>query len=280
MTEQTDWKSRLAIVSDEAGAGFRQAVEVCLPLGIRNFELRMLEGERVPYVSEESLRAVEEECQRRHLNIIGLSPGFGKVEVDEPQVEKELTQGLDDTFRLMNRLGVQRLGMFSYKREGAQSPIPEKVEALLARARTRCEKEGFELLLENVPSVWGNTGTRLAEIARATGLRVIWDPANSDASGEPCYPTGYRAVQSFIATVHLKNWDPQRKYVYLSEGVADIQGQIEALVRDGYAGRFCLENHRFDDPQSTEINTRELLGYLEKAGEDRSRLSTDSKERD
>ena len=44
----TDWTSRLAIISDEADDSFAAAVDYCLPLGIRAYELRKLEGGRFP----------------------------------------------------------------------------------------------------------------------------------------------------------------------------------------------------------------------------------------
>ena len=44
----TDWKERLAIISDEADDSFRDAVEFCLPLGIRNYEIRKLGRRSLP----------------------------------------------------------------------------------------------------------------------------------------------------------------------------------------------------------------------------------------
>ena len=265
VTELEKWTERLAIISDEASPGFREATEVCLPLGIRRFELRMLERGRVPYVSEESIREVEEEVARQHLEIVGINPGFGKVDVEDPKADEELSRGFDDAFRLMDRLSVNRMAMFTYTRTDPESATPEKVFQRLDQASERCREQGIQLLIENVPSVWGNTGTRLAEIAEKTEIEVIWDPANSEASGEQAYPTGYNAVRPFIEDVHLKNWDPEKKYVYLEEGAADIRGQVLALVDDDYHGLFCIESHRWDDPEATRINTRQLLGFLAEA---------------
>ena len=58
----TDWTSRLAIISDEADDSFAEAVAHCLPLGIRAYELRKLEGGRFPQVTE---RAVQEVIDNR-----------------------------------------------------------------------------------------------------------------------------------------------------------------------------------------------------------------------
>ncbi len=264
MSDKQDWKKRLSIVSDEAAPGFKESVEISLPLGIRRFELRLLHEDRVPYVSEEAVREVEETLKRHEIEIVGINPGFGKVPVDDPRAGNQLSEGFDDTFRLMDRLSLDRMAMFTYQRTGPDDPIPEKSFELLGKASKRCQEYGCELLLENVPSVWGNTGSRLASFAEHTGLEVIWDPANSDASGEESFPTGYQAVKPFIRNVHLKNWDPDQGYVYLDEGIANIDGQVRALVEDGYLGDFCIESHRWKDPDATRINTNQLLKTLEK----------------
>ena len=49
------WRDRIAILSDEASESFADAVEICLPLGIRSYELRRFGGARFPYVSDEAV---------------------------------------------------------------------------------------------------------------------------------------------------------------------------------------------------------------------------------
>ena len=72
----TDWKKRLAIISDEAEDSFRDAVEFCLPLGIRNYEIRKLGGGRFPNVSDDALQEVIDTVAEFDLNLIGVSPRF------------------------------------------------------------------------------------------------------------------------------------------------------------------------------------------------------------
>ena len=54
----TDWKDRLAIVSDEASESFAEAVGICLPLGIRAYELRKFGGGRFPDVPAKAIDEV------------------------------------------------------------------------------------------------------------------------------------------------------------------------------------------------------------------------------
>ena len=257
------WQKRLAIVSDEAAPGFAEAVKVCLPLGIRAYELRFLYGMRVPHVPIEAIEEVLAEVRKHDLTLIGISPGFCKVELDDPAVEKEFKAGFAQAFRLMDRLGVRRMTVFSYQRSDRGTPVPARVFDLLQRAATLCREEGVELLIENSAQCWADTGEHLAEVARTAGVRVIWDPANAAASGGEAYPAGYKAVRGLVAHVHFKNWQPTRGWVYLNDGVADIAGQVRALKADGYPGYYCIESHRRTDPAATETNVRQLLAFLE-----------------
>jgi sugar phosphate isomerase/epimerase len=257
---------RIAIVSDEAAPGFEGAVQICLPLGIRAYELRKLDGARIPDVSEAAVAEVLGQVRAHGLTLLGISPGFCKICLDDARIDEELAGGFDAAFRLMDRLGVRRMTVFSYLRSSRAAPIPTRVLELLARAAARCRAEGVELLLENSPQCWADTGLHLAQVAAAVGLPVTWDPANAAAAGEAAYPTGYEAVRGRVAHLHLKNWHRERGHVYLNDGVVDLPGQLRALQADGYAGYYCIESHRWSDPGATETNLRQLLALLPENG--------------
>jgi L-ribulose-5-phosphate 3-epimerase len=256
------WAERLAIVSDEAAPSFAEAVAISMPLGIRAYEVRNLYGERVPYVSEEAVAEVLSQVEQHGLVLIGISPGFCKRLLEDPATETELETGLPSAFRLMDRLGVRTMTLFSYRRTARETPVPPRVVALLQRAAEACYREGVQLLLENSPGCWGDTGAHLAQIAAAIGVDVTWDPANAAASGELAYPDGYQLVKDRVSHVHLKNWHPEAGHVYLHQGVVDLVGQLEALEADGYAGYYCIESHRWDDALATQVNTQQLLAWL------------------
>ena len=264
----TDWTGRLAVVSDEAGESFADAIEVCLPLGIRAFELRQLPGGRVPYVDAAALDEVEEVTRRHGLKLIGLSPGFCKREVDAAEVEAEFTEGFPAAFELMDRFGIGDITLFTCLRggQGVDAPIPQHVIDCVGRGAGLCRDAGVQVRLENSPTCWGNTGANVAAIADALDVGIVWDPANSEAAGQPAYPDGYRCVRSRIAHVHCKNWTAGQGCVDIDSGDADMAGQISALVADGYRGYFTLEPHRWDERvQATRRNTAQLLRLLETA---------------
>ena len=253
---------RLAIVSDEAATRFGEAIGVCLPLGICAYELRNLPGGRVPYAHPEAIDEVVTQVASHDLRIIGISPGFCKRPLDDPAVETEFTVGLDAAFRLLDRLDTRRMTIFSLVRTGREAPIPPHVFDLLRRVEARCRAQGVEMLIENSPQCWADTGEHLAEVARAVGVGVTWDPANSAAAGGEAYPAGYIAVRDLVAHFHAKNWRPGIGPVYINDGVVDFAGQVVALQQDGYGGYYCIESHRWSDPAATQTNARQLLDLL------------------
>jgi sugar phosphate isomerase/epimerase len=153
--------------------------------------------------------------------------------------------------------------VFSYLRTSPGAAIPPQAFDLLGRAAARCRAAGVEMLIENSASCWGDTGAHQADLARAAGVRVTWDPANCEAAGQPAYPDGYAFIRDRVAHVHCKNWRPGVGNVPIAEGQADMAGQIAALLVDGYAGYFCIEPHQWSDrANATRINAAQLRALL------------------
>jgi len=258
----------MAVVSDEADPSFAQAADVCIPLGIRAYELRRLGCGRVPDVADAAVAEVARVRQEHDLHLLGLSPGFGKIAVDDSRVAEELDTGLSRAFCLAEKLDVPRITFFAYRRSDmAVDPVPAQVVDCLGIAADRCRCAGLQMLIENVTGSWADTGARLAAVARAIDVGVTWDPGNSEASGQRAFPDGYDCVRGLVRHVHLKNWLPETGNVAILDGAADLAGQVAALKADQYDGYYCLEPHKFDDgPRAVRTNARQLLELLARSG--------------
>ena len=257
---------RLAIVSDEASLSFRNAVDICLPLGIRAYELRSLESGRIPSVADDDIGEVEETVKEHELTIAGISPGFFKGKVSDALVDEEWEEGFPRAFHILDRLKVRQMTIFSFKREGGREvPIPDKALDWLFRAAGRCRQEGVRLLVENSAGCWADTGANAAAVADASGCRITWDPGNAAAAGDHAFPDGYQAVSPFIEHVHFKNWLPEEKWVDIDAGIVDMRGQVAALQSDGYNGFYCVEPHQWDRrAEASRENALILQDLLEK----------------
>ena len=261
-----EWIKRLAIVSDEASLDFSEAVEICLPLGVEAYELRSLKSGRIPFVDEADIRQVEEITKRHHLTLVGVSPGFFKREISDPAGQVEFEEGFPRVFRLMDRLDIRQMTVFSFRREGdRQAPIPDRVIETLGTAVQLCREQGVNLLIENSAGCWGDTGANAAKLAEAAGAQLTWDPGNAAAAGDEAFPSGYRSAKPFIRHVHFKNRLPDGKWSHISTGVVDMRGQVSSLKTDGYDGYFCVEPHQWDNrKEASRKNIGQLLQLLEK----------------
>ncbi len=259
----TDWTNRLAILSDEADDSFARAVAVCLPLGIRAYELRKLEGGRFPHVTDRAIQEVIDTVAKHELELIGVSPGFFKGPLDAAVIKHTFEADLPKAFRLMERLGLRRLTLFTFRRQSRTQKIPAEIYDHLGKAVALCAREGIEVVLENAASIFSDTGAHLAEIARNLSVRVVWDPANAARSGEVAFPAGYAQVRDLLAAVHFKNWTPEENFVAIDDGVVDLAAQVAALKTDGYPGYYCLEPHQWQDRvNATRQNAAQLLALL------------------
>ncbi len=255
---------RLAIVSDEVSPDFAQVLAVCLPLGIRAYELRALAGGRVPFCEPSAVEQVRQLAHRHQLTLLGISPGFFKLDCADPRCEQELSVGFDAAFALLERLRMTRMTVFSFTRTSATAEIPSQVFERLGRALERCRQAGVEMLIENVPSCWGNTGRNLGRLAEALGVGLTWDPGNCEASGQSAFSQDYAFVRDHIRHLHLKNWSPGLGYTALLDGQADLAGQIRALRQDGYRGYYCLEPHHWQTgAEAARDNTAQFLQIIQ-----------------
>ncbi|MCC7207113.1 MAG: sugar phosphate isomerase/epimerase [Anaerolineae bacterium] len=255
--------ARIAIVSDEVSADFEETLAVCLPLGIRAYEIRSLAGGRAPDCDPAAVEQVDQLVRRHALTLVGISPGFFKGACDEPRARHELDEGFDRAFALLDRLAVRRMTVFTFRRADPQALAPPQALDLLRLGADKCRRAGVEMLIENVPSCWGNSGAHLAEIAHAVGVGLTWDPGNSEASGQAAYPDGYAAVRDQVRHVHLKNWTPDGGYTAILDGQADLAGQVAALRRDHYPGYYCLEPHQWaTGAQAARLNHAQLVTLL------------------
>jgi sugar phosphate isomerase/epimerase len=139
------------------------------------------------------------------------------------------------------------------------------------------EQAGVTLALENVRSCWGNSGHNTAQIVERVDspwLQVIWDPANSFVCGETPYPDGYRAVQSQICHVHLKDAVVEdastglTRWERIGDGGVGLAAQMAALRDDGYTGCVSIETHWSPPGGDGESNTRRTYeGLMSLLGE-------------
>jgi sugar phosphate isomerase/epimerase len=287
---------RFGAVTDELDDDLDRALSIARDLGITAVELNQVWGQNVVELPESAVARAERILGAGKARVIAIAPScfkpcvldhlpVGRV-AEDPEVARHL-ELLERALALARRFDALFVRVFSFRRSGIvglgnPSPRPpdggsipeemlDRIAEGLREAARRAEEAGVTLVLENVRSCWANTGVNTAAVLEAVdspALRALWDPANDFVSGGVPYPNGYEAVRPHMLHVHVKDarvvdaaagltaWAP------IGEGEVDYQGQIRALLEDGYPGVLALETHWRPAGGSAESASRQSFAGL------------------
>jgi len=263
---------RLAIVSDEISKDFKKAAEYGIEWGITDYEIRHLTTGRVPYVANDEINLVQEVVKEHDLSISAISPGLFKISLLEEELLKlQIEENIYESFRLADRLGTRNVIIFGFKRY-EREPRSDYIQVLhiLGRMASLAEKYGFQLLLENEPEFWADTGANTAKILDdidSKNLKANWDPANAAGTGEIPYPYGYLAIREHIRSIHVKDYrnnsSGEPEYVVVGDGVVDWQGQFRAIMHCVNINYITIETHCRPLINNSHRNIIQIIDLLE-----------------
>jgi len=286
---------RISLVTDELSGDPSTAFEIGCEWGIREFELRGIFDQRVPRIAPHLRRRLARAVRDFGISVTALSPGLFKIPLPaaapphanlgwmdrgfdmawsaaRAQMADHLDTLLPQSLDLAAELGAPLIVVFSFERGGDRADaLPGAVVETLARAADRAAQAGIALAVETEEGHWANTGARSAALvaaADAANLGVNWDPANALIDGDVPYPDGYRAVRGLVRNVHFKDVtiEPDGRWTIAAAGGVDWQGQVAALVADGYDGPIALEPHLSPSVASCRNALERLRGLIETAG--------------
>ena len=271
----------IAAITDEFSPDLETALNAMKEVGMTGAELRMVSGKNIVDLTDEELDRTIAMVREAGLEIVSIASPLLKCELpDAPEIDARFQQdrfaapyGYEDQPRLTarsleiaRRTGARILRVFSYWRTVRPEACFDRVVEALRRLAEEAARHGVIVGLENEHACNIATGAetaRLLEALEHPGLQVVWDPANALVSGETPYPGGYEKLPAHrIGHVHAKDcrmeghrpvWGP------LGEGAIDWQGQIAALVRDGYRGWVSLETH-WPGPDGNKLEGSRICG--------------------
>jgi len=261
---------RIGIVTDEISADVREAIQRGLNWGIMDYELRVIGEARVPAVKPETVDDLLWFKEKFGLRYTALSPGTGKGTIDDhATLQREMNETLPATFALAKKLAASKVIIFGFHRHPQQSEtLLPQVIAAFRQIATLAEKENLQIVIENEPSFWCDTGKNTARILAAVNssyLRANWDPANALGTDEIPYPDGYEEIKKWIANVHVKDTIKGAliQCVPIGEGKIDWDGQIKALVQDRVVEHVTLETHCLPLIENSQKNLQWLRQALQ-----------------
>jgi len=274
---------KLSIATDAISADFETAVLLGLEWGIEFFELKRVHHKRVPGISDDEVRIVQNVLRSNGVTLSTLSPGLFKIPLDDELIEQELGRKFDATIALADRLATRSIVIFGFERDNRRSEADalRQIIDVFGRVAVRAEQEGLVLFLENDRGLWAESPEALYRImtgVSSSALRLNWDPCNLiGAHPDKPYPTCYDLVSKFVGHMHLKDAtitaDGGVGHAMMGSGDVDWVGQFERLYREGYKGFCVIEPHfgsRVSSSRSHILETRRLLRLA------RSRLQSTS----
>lgn len=287
----------VSLVTDEISADVETAVELGVEWGVRDFELRGWDVQRVPHFTPFQKQRLHELIEEYGIQIAAISPGLFKCPFPaSPRerfplrtfdaalhqqwqdardvVKRHLEELLPASIEYAQDVGARKIVAFSFHRGACPPGLPtDDILETFHRAAEEAARAGLGIVIEVEDGFWADTGSRTAALIQAVNhpaLRINWDPGNAFAAGDSPYPDGYASARDWIRHVHFKDvtrTDGMLRYVV--EGDIDWEGQIGALIADGYDGCISVETHMQPKVQSARAALERLRRLLSKAMRDK-----------
>jgi L-ribulose-5-phosphate 3-epimerase len=271
----------IGAITDEFSLDPGVALDAMSQLGMTIAELRLIGNRNVIDLSDDEVRALREEVEKRGMRVLSIaSPVLKCVLPDAPPLDERFQQDvfgsaytIADQPRLAKRAmeiaelaGAKFIRVFSYWRTIAPEQCHDRIVSALRGLADQAGERGLVIGLENEHACNVATGAEAGRILAALdhpALKSIWDPANAFILGETPFPDGYAKLPATrVAHVHAKDCvikGHTPTWGALGEMDVDWRGQIAALKRDGYAGAISLETH-WRGPDGDRLNASTICG--------------------
>lgn len=255
----------IAAITDEFSPDLETAVRSMSGIGMRGAELRVVFGKNIIDLTDDELDRARTIVSAQGLDIISIaSPLLKCVLPDAPEVDQRFQKDMfasnytfadqprlaQRAFAIALKTGARIVRVFSYWRTVQPEACFERIVTALRDLAAQAAQHNLIIGLENEHACNIATAEETARVLAAIAdphLQVVWDPANAYISGETPYPDGYRRLPpGRIVHVHAKDCflsDHRPAWGPLGEGGIDWNGQIRALMQDGYRGYLSLETH-------------------------------------
>lgn len=266
--------STLAVITDEISEDLRHVLAVCAELGIRDVELRSIDGMSIVDHSDASIANIRTMLNDGGFRVVNIASPFlkthiggeespiGNVHSAKSLPREQHWDVLKRSLEVAHELDAPMVRAFSFWRVADPEAVRKDVLDTLGRATEIVKGAGKLLGLENEHACNIGDGHEakwyLDRITDPT-LGLIWDPGNIAALGNVPNRAQYEAIANRIAHVHVKDGNavPADRFVPPGEGVCDWEQQLRWLHEGGYDGPLSLETH-FALDGSVEAGTREI----------------------
>ncbi|HHW10505.1 MAG TPA: sugar phosphate isomerase/epimerase [Firmicutes bacterium] len=223
--------------------------------GIRYLELRGVWGKKVLDLSDADLERLRSALDGRGMGVSAIGSPIGKIKITDPFPPH--LEAFRRALELARYLRAPFIRIFSfYVPEGEAERYRAEVMARLRELVAIAGESGVALVHENEKHIYGDIPARCLDIVQtvgagadpasgsASGLRLVWDPANFVQCGVRPHTEGYDLLRPYIAYVHVKDALLESGRVTPAGlGDGEVSRTIAALRDSGFSGFFSIEPH-------------------------------------
>ncbi len=240
----------VGVVTDEVARDLAEALRACSAWGLSRFELREGATGRFPFFTTEEVRLVEG-VLRRGARITAVSPGILKGHVeDEERLRRECDDVLPRAIDLAARFACPLLIVFGFERYDGE-PASNRVRLLrtFERVAEAAASAGLAVAVENEPNFWIDRPAESVALLEELGhpaLQLNWDPGNLHWGGMTPDHEAFRAVQPYLANVHVKDFapdDPEGPWRPVGQGTTPWAQLLPWIIRETDLAHATLETH-------------------------------------
>jgi sugar phosphate isomerase/epimerase len=239
---------RLSGFADEAGKTAEEQMDVLEKNGIRQIELRTIDGKKVLDLTETELREIYEKLSSRGFSVSAIGSPVGKSPIEEDFAIAKTS--FIKALKAAEILKAPYIRAFSFfiPKDSDPTPWAGEVVSRLSELVKMAEQKGVIYALENESGIFTDIPDRCVYVLEKVPLlRMAFDPGNfimNNAEPLEAWPR----LKNKVAYFHIKDGTKEpKRFVPAGEG----EGSISAILKDAY-------NSGFDSVLSIEPH----LGYL------------------
>jgi sugar phosphate isomerase/epimerase len=257
----------ICIITDEFSQDFELVCRTARELGIPALEVRSIWNKNIVDMSDGEIAEVQRLADSAGLKIASIaSPVYKCTLPDGGTIDQRFEQDafhaahtfadqpriLQRSLEIAAKLGASLVRVFSFWRTENPARNTARIVEALGQAAQAARPYGVRIGLENEHACHLATAAETAPALHQIDdplLGLVWDPANAYVAGETAFPDGYQLLPADrIVHVHAKDGvmpagGDRMNWGEVGAGAVNWQGQLAALVADGYRGMISLETH-------------------------------------
>ena len=170
-------------------------------------------------------------------------------------------EDLKTAIRNAHILGVDKVRVFTGVRVAEPHTVFPRIAEVIGEMAYVAGKEKIYLAIENEGSCNVASSQELADILKMIPSKWVglnWDPQNTLGTKEKPFPDGYNVLpRKRMLNVQIKG----KGVMPASDQKLDWKAIMQALQKDGYAGKIGLETHIFDGTliEAAHVSIKEIL---------------------